>query len=126
MQKASEGSFVTSIKARAGDYVDAISIACSNDPTTYDFAGGSGGSLRSIDSAIDGFPRVTTKSGLHIDSIQAYDANNKPTTKIGGNGGSTTSDLLCGEGAKLIGFTGSYNDYLTTLDAVCSRPHVYT
>lgn len=44
--------------------------------------------------------------------------------KVGGNGGSITSDMTCGDGAKLVGFTGSYNDYLTTLDIVCSRPHV--
>ena len=52
---ATDGSFVTTIKARAGDYIDAISIACSDDSTIYDFAGGSGGSLVNIDSKIDGF-----------------------------------------------------------------------
>ena len=78
-----------------------------------------------LDSKINGFNRVLTKTGLNVDSISAYDTNNKLIGKSGGNGGSITSDMTCGDGATLVGFTGSYNDYLTTLDLVCARPHVY-
>lgn len=35
-KNAKDGEFINKLKVNAGDYVDAITIECSNDDTKYD------------------------------------------------------------------------------------------
>lgn len=42
--------------------------------------------------------------------------------KVGGSGGASTFTINCGQGSKIAGITGTYDDYLVSLNAVCSKP----
>lgn len=119
-----KGGYIQGVYVNSGNFVDALGIYC-NDGTNLKPVGGKGGYANPISysSQLQGFNKISLKSGDYLDSIRFYDVDSTSSSNLkhqfGGSGGGNDQLIECPTGKRLAGLSGNYNDYIMYLEGTC-------